>query len=162
MFDPRKRAVGLDEGNLGDNPAAGQAAGEIAPDTVSPLDVEAVAALFAQLQREERLTQLLRGAEQAHGLARQYQETARHFLRAARTAKQLGDAVIGHRFLRQAREARDRARECRHFARRCKRRAEEVAYLRRLSPASAAAAVFDRPRRRRPLSVSANSIAFSA
>ena len=97
------------------------------PDTVSPLDHDAIAVLEADRDIAFRLPDLIRGAARSRRLADQHKTAAREHLRAAQTARAFGDPMLHRDFLDEASEARRRAAACSFYARRCEREANDIA-----------------------------------
>ncbi len=97
------------------------------PDTVSPHDADGLAILEEYWDMEVRLPNLIRGAARSRRLADQHKHVAWQSIRAAHSARTLGDRLTARDSLIEAIEARRKARECDAFARRCEREANAIA-----------------------------------
>lgn len=97
------------------------------PDTVSPHDRDALAALDRNWQMEVRLPDLIRGAARSRRLAEQHKHAAWRFIREAQSARQTGDQPMHQDYLGDAMEARRKAAECAGYARRCEQEANAIA-----------------------------------
>jgi len=97
------------------------------PDTVSPLDADAIAVLEESWEVVARLPNLMRGATRARRLADLHKDSARASLAAARRAR-TGEELRLHRvLLEEAATARRSATACCVFARRCEGEADRLA-----------------------------------
>lgn len=97
------------------------------PDTVSPHDADALAALEKNWEMEVRLPNLIRGAARSRSLANQHKRTAWEFIRSARAARLVGDLIMHRDYLDEAIAAQQRASDCSKFARRCEKEANAIA-----------------------------------
>ncbi len=99
--------------------------GAVQPDTVSPHDSEALAAL-ARHWDQVRLPNLIRGAARSRDLAGVHRGVAREAIRAARAARARFDDEACRSHRETAHDALAKARQCLHFARRCERKAQAI------------------------------------
>lgn len=97
------------------------------PDTVSPLDCDAVAVLDSNWDMEVRLPNLIRGAARSRRLAVEYKRAAWEALRSARAARSTGDRMMSREHLDDAIDAGQRASQCVSYARRCEKEANAIA-----------------------------------
>ncbi|MCW5698769.1 MAG: hypothetical protein KIT00_02895 [Rhodospirillales bacterium] len=97
------------------------------PDDVSPHDLEAQALLDDHWDIAVRLPNLIRGAARSRRLAEQHKFAAWQFIRAAKSAREIGDRFNHRDNLSDASEAIRRASECDSYARRCEREANAIA-----------------------------------
>lgn len=97
------------------------------PDTISPLDADALADCEADWDMTGRLPHLIRGAAHSRRLADLHKRAARSHLRAARAARELCDAMIHRDHMTDGSSALRRASACVVYARRCEREAHAIA-----------------------------------
>lgn len=95
-------------------------------DTVSPHDREALNVIAEKWGMQDRLPNLIRGAARSRDLCDVHRCVALESIRAARSAKKLGNCLSYREYLRTALDARRRASECYHFARQCEERANTL------------------------------------
>ena len=95
-------------------------------DTVSPHDRDALKVVAEKWGIQDRLPSLIRGAARSRDLCEVHRCVARESIRAARSAKELGNGVSYRDYLKTATDARRRASECHHFARQCEDRAHAL------------------------------------
>ena len=97
------------------------------PDSVSPLDTDALAVVAANWDMEVRLPNLIRGAARSRKLAELHKRAAWSHLREAQVAREIGDAPLRRGSLKDASTAVRRASACVVFARRCEVEANAIA-----------------------------------
>ena len=95
-------------------------------DTVSPHDRDALKMVAEKWGIQDRLPNLIRGAARSRDLCEVHRCVVRETLRAARSARELGNGASYRDYLKTARDARRRAGECHRFARECEERANAL------------------------------------
>ncbi len=103
-------------------------------DTVSPHDRDALKMVAEKWGIQDRLPNLVRGAARSRDLCEVHRCVVRESVRAARSAKAVGNGVSYRDYLKTARDARRRAGECHRFARECEERANALITAGSISP----------------------------
>lgn len=108
-------------------------------DTVSPHDRDALKMVAEKWGIQDRLPNLIRGAARSRDLCEVHRCVVRESVRAARSARILGNGASYRDHLKTARDARRRAGECHRFARECEERANALITAGSSSPADCSA-----------------------